>query len=128
MPPGVAIPPHHDTGYWVHYTHRIHLPVVTEPGRVAFRVGPTVADLARYDMAEGCLVELNNQVFIMEGCLNGCRSITIRTCLVGWCFFSIGMVYTSIYICAIFIRMRPQMAGEARGGQLLGPPPRAPHF
>jgi hypothetical protein len=62
MPPGISIPPHHDTGYWVHYTHRIHLPVVTEPGRVAFRVGPTVARLERYDMPEGGLVELNNQV------------------------------------------------------------------
>lgn len=61
MPPGIAIPPHHDTGYWVHHTHRIHVPVVTDPAYVAFRVGPTNDRLARYDMPEGCLVELNNQ-------------------------------------------------------------------
>ena len=61
MPPGVAIPPHHDTGYWVSYTHRIHLAVVTSPQHIAFRVGPTVERMERYDMAEGCLVELNNQ-------------------------------------------------------------------
>ena len=62
MPPGVAIPPHHDTGYWVNYTHRIHLPIITDPDHVAFRVGPNVEQMARFDFAEGCLVELNNQV------------------------------------------------------------------
>lgn len=63
MPPGISIPPHHDTGYWVHYTHRCHLPVVTDPAQVAFRVGPTVAKLERFDMPEGAIVELNNQVW-----------------------------------------------------------------
>lgn len=64
MPPGISIPPHHDTGYWVHYTHRIHLPVVTDLAKVAFRVGPTASSthLQRYHMPEGTLVELNNQV------------------------------------------------------------------
>ncbi len=61
MPPGIAIPPHHDTGYWVHYTHRIHLPVITDPAHIAFRVGPSDAHLQRFDLAEGHLIELNNQ-------------------------------------------------------------------
>lgn len=42
MPPGICIPPHHDTGYWVNYTHRLHLPIITSPDHVIFRIGPTV--------------------------------------------------------------------------------------
>jgi hypothetical protein len=40
MPPGVDIPVHHDTGYWVKHTHRCHLAIETGPG-VDFLVGPT---------------------------------------------------------------------------------------
>lgn len=40
MPPGAKIPVHHDTGYWVRYTHRCHLPIVTAK-EVHFYVGAT---------------------------------------------------------------------------------------
>lgn len=40
MPPGVTIPVHHDTGYWVQHTHRCHLPIETSD-EVEFWVGPT---------------------------------------------------------------------------------------
>lgn len=31
MPPGADIPVHHDTGNWVHHTHRMHIPLFTDP-------------------------------------------------------------------------------------------------
>lgn len=37
MPPGVTIPTHHDTGEWVNKTHRVHVPVITDPSKVLFR-------------------------------------------------------------------------------------------
>jgi len=40
MPPGVSIPVHHDTGYWVKHTHRLHVPLITSE-LVDFLVGPT---------------------------------------------------------------------------------------
>lgn len=40
MPPGVSIPVHHDTGYWVKRTHRLHVPIITSD-QVDFLVGPT---------------------------------------------------------------------------------------
>lgn len=40
MPPGVSIPVHHDTGYWVKRTHRLHVPLITSD-LVDFLVGPT---------------------------------------------------------------------------------------
>ena len=39
MPSGSSIPVHHDTGYWVQKTHRLHLPIITGDG-VDFLVGP----------------------------------------------------------------------------------------
>jgi hypothetical protein len=36
LPPGVVIPPHHDTGNWVPRTHRLHVPVETNDN-VIFR-------------------------------------------------------------------------------------------
>ena len=39
MPSGSSIPVHHDTGYWVQKTHRLHVPIVTGDG-VDFLVGP----------------------------------------------------------------------------------------
>ena len=41
LPPGVTIPVHHDTGFWVSRTHRIHVPVII-PGdgeNILFAVG-----------------------------------------------------------------------------------------
>lgn len=61
MPPDLCIPPHHDTGFWVHHTHRIHVPIITEPDSVVFAVGPTVETMKRYRLEEGCIAELNNQ-------------------------------------------------------------------
>lgn len=40
MPPGVSIPVHHDTGYWVKYCHRVHVAIDTG-AEVDFFVGPT---------------------------------------------------------------------------------------
>lgn len=34
MPSGCVIPVHHDTGHWVQYTHRVHVPIVTDVSQV----------------------------------------------------------------------------------------------
>ena len=60
MPPGVTIPVHHDTGEWVKYTHRIHVPIITGP-EVEFLVGPNETDIISYAIEEGHIYELNNQ-------------------------------------------------------------------
>ncbi|CAI5726817.1 unnamed protein product [Hyaloperonospora brassicae] len=59
MPPGATIPVHHDTGSWVRFTHRMHLPVFTSPD-VDFRVGPNDENMQRYELKQGTLYELNN--------------------------------------------------------------------
>ena len=60
MPPGMSIPVHHDTGYWVKHTHRLHVAIESGEG-VDFFVGPTNESLLRYSFSEGRIVELNNQ-------------------------------------------------------------------
>lgn len=60
MPPGVVIPVHHDTGHWVKYTHRVHVPIITGP-ELEFLVGPNEQSLQSYDLCEGRIIELNNQ-------------------------------------------------------------------
>ena len=60
MPPGVKIPVHHDTGYWVKHTHRIHVAIITDPS-VDFFVGENETSIQKYDFSEGRIVELNNQ-------------------------------------------------------------------
>uniref|UniRef100_A0A7S1XSD5 Aspartyl/asparaginy/proline hydroxylase domain-containing protein n=1 Tax=Phaeomonas parva TaxID=124430 RepID=A0A7S1XSD5_9STRA len=60
MPPRTVIPTHHDTGYWVRHTHRLHCAVKTNGG-VVFRVGPREDALTRWGLAPGKVVELNNQ-------------------------------------------------------------------
>lgn len=52
MPPGVSIPVHHDTGYWVKHCHRIHVAIDTGP-EVDFLVGPT-SDTMRKVSFCGC--------------------------------------------------------------------------
>ena len=47
MPPGGAIPPHHDNGKWVSQTHRVHIPIVTSKD-VHFSAGPTFDNMRRY--------------------------------------------------------------------------------
>lgn len=54
------IPVHHDTGYWVKHTHRVH--VAIETGElVDFLVGPTEEHMTKFLFDEGRVVELNNQ-------------------------------------------------------------------
>ena len=60
MPPGMKIPVHHDTGYWVKYVHRIHIPISTSE-EVDFYCGPTENALTKYYFREGQVIELNNQ-------------------------------------------------------------------
>ncbi|KAG7401102.1 hypothetical protein PHYBOEH_002985 [Phytophthora boehmeriae] len=59
MPPGADIPVHHDTGSWVHFTHRMHIPVFTSPD-IDFMVGPNDDNMERYEFKQGNLYELNN--------------------------------------------------------------------
>jgi hypothetical protein len=62
MPPGVTIPVHHDTGEWVKFAHRIHVPIIVpDAGRVLFRCGPTESTLMRVDTSPGHVFEMNNQ-------------------------------------------------------------------
>lgn len=61
MPPGCDIPRHHDTGLWVRYTHRVHVPLITSPGSVNFRVGATETTMKNIRFAQGDVIELNNQ-------------------------------------------------------------------
>lgn len=65
MPPGVNIPVHHDTGYWVKRTHRMHVAIITDSNNVNFLVGHKEGGgetgVRKYVFNEGRLVELNNQ-------------------------------------------------------------------
>jgi hypothetical protein len=60
MPPGMSIPVHHDTGYWVKHTHRCHVAIVSG-SEVEFWVGPTNETMRKVSFEEGRVVELNNQ-------------------------------------------------------------------
>ena len=64
LPPGVTIPIHHDTGEWVKYTHRVHVPIIVpknDPTTVLFRCGPNEESLERIDCTPGHVFEMNNQ-------------------------------------------------------------------
>ena len=62
LPPGVTIPIHHDTGEWVKYTHRVHVPIIVpDPTKVLFRCGPTEQSMERVDCTPGHVFEMNNQ-------------------------------------------------------------------
>ena len=60
IPPGCHITMHHDTGRWTTRTHRMHIPVVTNPD-VVFRVGPGPHHMKRYSFRSGVCYELNNR-------------------------------------------------------------------
>ena len=60
MPPRTVIPPHHDSGYWVPRSRRLHCAVKTNPD-VVFLAGRTLDEMHRIAFKEGCVVELNNQ-------------------------------------------------------------------
>lgn len=62
LPPNVTIPIHHDTGEWVKWTHRVHVPIiVTDPNRVLFRCGLNDTNMKRVSVDPGHIFELNNQ-------------------------------------------------------------------
>ncbi|CAM9578686.1 unnamed protein product, partial [Chrysoparadoxa australica] len=61
MPPGCVIPVHHDTGHWVTCSHRVHVPIITSPDQVLFRVGESKECMQDVLFDEGRVVELNNQ-------------------------------------------------------------------
>ena len=62
LPPGVTIPIHHDTGEWVKYTHRVHVPIIVpDPSKILFRCGPTEKLMERIDCTPGHVFEMNNQ-------------------------------------------------------------------
>ncbi len=60
MPPGVVIPTHHDTGFWVQRTHRVHVPI-TSSEAVKFLVGGDETSMKPVLFQVGCAIELNNQ-------------------------------------------------------------------
>ena len=60
MPPRTVIPPHHDSGYWVPRSRRLHCAIKTNPD-VVFLAGRTLDEMHRIAFKEGCVVELNNQ-------------------------------------------------------------------
>ena len=68
LPPGSVIPRHHDRGEWVKYTHRIHLPVITNATKVKFWVGfgKSAKEMFRFKFEAGEALELNN---IAEHCV-----------------------------------------------------------
>ena len=51
---------HHDTGYWVKHTHRVHVAIETGD-MVDFKVGPNEENMNKMQFDEGRIVELNNQ-------------------------------------------------------------------
>ena len=69
LPPGVTIPVHHDTGYWVSRSHRIHVPIIVPDGgsRILFCVGGDGGgggedpNAVRINLDEGRVFEMNNQ-------------------------------------------------------------------
>lgn len=60
MPPHTVIPPHHDSGYWVPRSRRLHCAIKTN-SKVVFLAGRTLDEMHRIEFKEGCVVELNNQ-------------------------------------------------------------------
>ena len=75
MPPGLQIPVHHDTGYWVHCTHRVHVPSITNTSKVIFLCGPDKNNLKRIRFGEGEIIELNNQAeHSVHNCWNRYRT------------------------------------------------------
>ena len=56
MPPGMTIPVHNDSGYWVKKTHRLHVAIDTGP-EVDFFVGPTNDTLRKVNSSFDVLVE-----------------------------------------------------------------------
>lgn len=62
LPTGSTIPVHHDTGEWVKYTHRVHVPVlVKNVSNILFRCGPSEDNMDAIPCVPGHVFEINNQ-------------------------------------------------------------------
>jgi hypothetical protein len=62
LPPKTHIGIHHDTGRWATLSHRVHVPVLTDPAKVVFRSGPGGGrPLRRFAFAQDQAFELNNR-------------------------------------------------------------------
>ncbi|GMH88167.1 hypothetical protein TrVE_jg13254 [Triparma verrucosa] len=61
LPPGVTIPVHHDTGEWVNKSHRIHVPIITNPSVLFLCGGSHPSHMKRVSATEGLVFEMNNQ-------------------------------------------------------------------
>jgi len=62
LPPKVTIPVHHDTGEWVKYTHRVHVPIIVpNPDLILFQCGPSEDMMQRINCIPGHVFEMNNQ-------------------------------------------------------------------
>ncbi|GMH56266.1 hypothetical protein TL16_g02095 [Triparma laevis f. inornata] len=61
LPPGVTIPVHHDTGEWVNKSHRIHVPIITNPEVLFLCGGSHPTHMKRVSATEGRIFEMNNQ-------------------------------------------------------------------
>jgi hypothetical protein len=59
MPAKAVIPPHHDNGKWVGWTHRMHIPIITNK-HLRFMSGPTFEDMERFAFNPDIALELNN--------------------------------------------------------------------
>jgi hypothetical protein len=64
LPPGSTIPLHYDTGEWVKYTHRIHVPILVQDyTKIVFRCGIHPQSLQRIPCHVGHVFEINNQTY-----------------------------------------------------------------
>jgi Aspartyl/Asparaginyl beta-hydroxylase len=64
LPSNSTIPLHYDTGEWVKYTHRIHVPIlVHNTDRILFRCGKTPTTLQTISCHPGHVFEINNQMY-----------------------------------------------------------------
>ena len=61
LPPKTHIGIHHDTGRWATVSHRVHVPIFTDPTKVVFRSGRTPSTMHRWAFNEGECFELNNR-------------------------------------------------------------------
>ncbi|CCI45424.1 unnamed protein product [Albugo candida] len=59
IPSNSSIPVHHDTGYWVSQTHRIHIPIYTD-SQVEFLVGLHPSGMNIVEFKQAYVYELNN--------------------------------------------------------------------
>ena len=109
MPPGMSIPVHHDTGYWVKHTHRCHVAIVSRP-EVDFFVGPTNDTLRKISFNE--VISCLSQAFR--------HSITyLLTYILAYNFLHL-LLYEHSFLSFIHLPgmcCRTQQPSQARGHQ-----------